>query len=238
MKHLKVVAFPSFLAVSALALSACGSGQPAETTQSSPAATASPSSVAGSPSAASAPGSTGSSPASTGSDVSGASSTPSISPLAGLFGANLDLLETGVGQSFTATDLEGNTVAEISIDGLDTNPQCTGDYPREAENGQFIKLDLSVTTGSEEAVGLDFGVYSWKYISEDGQEQDGWALSGPSYLCLDSEEEISHTIEPNSSDSGALILDVPSGGGGTLTFMHYQEDMASAQGWYINLPES
>ena len=129
-------------------------------------------------------------------------------------------IEASVGDEIVVSGMiDDAEVYKFKVSNIDLNVQCTEEYSQPSENGQFIKIDVEVNSGSKEAFEENYynEVYihgsSFKYISAEGTTFNGNLGSVPSYMCIPQSEVLPQEIGPAQKASGSIILDVPATNG-------------------------
>lgn len=130
---------------------------------------------------------------------------------------------------------DGETLATVVLNSIEVDPQCTGDYVREAENGHLVALDFSVKTESALAdsdnPSFDIAAYDFKVIKSDGSTSNAELYTSATYSCLKDTETLPDEIGPGETVSGKLVLDVESPEG-TLIWKPFYD----ATGWEWTYP--
>lgn len=130
---------------------------------------------------------------------------------------------------------DGETLATVVLNSIEVDPQCTGDYVREAENGHLVTMDFSVKTESALAESdnpsFDISAFDFKVIKSDGSTSNAELYTSATYSCLKDTETIPDEIGPGETVSGKLVLDVESPEG-TLIWKPFYD----ASGWEWTYP--
>lgn len=130
---------------------------------------------------------------------------------------------------------DGETLATVVLNSIEVDPQCTGDYVREAENGHLVTMDFSVKTESALAESdnpsFDISAFDFKVIKSDGSTSNAELYTSATYSCLKDTETIPDEIGPGETVGGKLVLDVESPEG-TLIWKPFYD----AAGWEWTYP--
>lgn len=123
------------------------------------------------------------------------------------------------------------TVTEIVTDG-----QCTAEFAEPAENGQFLFVELKISTSGAsswpegtQGIGFDFTPHDFSIIGSDGlteHELDTIATYG----CLPDGELLPNQIGPGENVVGTIVLDTANSTG-TLVYKPWYLDEG---GWEWN----
>lgn len=113
--------------------------------------------------------------------------------------------ETGGGQEF----------AKLTVVSIDTNFKCTAPGALPSLNGQYIRLNLSLSASS------NFADSGWPSLAMSAPDFSVWDSSavrlsdpiGNSGGCVDQSAMLPSPIEPGTTEKGAIILDVAAGSG-------------------------
>ncbi|WP_133162862.1 hypothetical protein [Arthrobacter glacialis] len=120
-----------------------------------------------------------------------------------------------VGQAGIFGAATGEKYATLTATKIQTNFKCTEPSAFPSINGQFVALTIDVTTSS------NFAESGWPSLAITSNEFRGWDSAGKKLLdpignstgCVKSSELLESPIDPDKSQSGMIILDVPAGAG-------------------------
>jgi hypothetical protein len=119
-----------------------------------------------------------------------------------------------IGQGAGLSDKSGKQAVSFVVNKITIDPACTGQYPRPAQNGHFLAVDISAQTypplkdlfGSGQ---FDFSAFNWKLIAANGTTYNGSLSSGPASGCLADAQKLPDRVGTGEKVTGTLILDVP-----------------------------
>lgn len=109
----------------------------------------------------------------------------------------------------------GEKYATLTATKIQTNFKCTEPSAYPSINGQFVALTIDVTTSANLAES------GWPSLAITSNEFRGWDAAGKQLLdpignstgCVKSSELLESPLDPDQSQSGMIILDVPAGAG-------------------------
>lgn len=146
-------------------------------------------------------------------------------------------IEKQIGEEGSVTGENGENIYSFKVTGIEPDFKCTNQYAQEPENGNFVKLDVQVTSADAKTIKDQYytnSIYmqggAWKYIAANGTTYNGDLGSGSSYMCLPESETIPAQIGPNEKVTGSIILDVPAADGTIV----YSDPMVNG-GWEYKL---
>jgi hypothetical protein len=108
---------------------------------------------------------------------------------------------------------------EFKITDIETNGECTSDYADPPQNGHFLIVSITASTGSklsDELYGseVSFDSYDFSVIGPDGVTEND--VDGNAYMCL-AERDLIPSLGPGENATGKIVLDIASESG-TLVF--------------------
>lgn len=122
------------------------------------------------------------------------------------------------GELATTLDASGDATASFTIDSIEVDPPCTGDFSAPAENGHLLILNMRVTTGPDLS---DFGgnflinPYDWQVIGADGTTETNLGTTA-AFSCVGGSEKLPSTMGPGQQFVGKLALDSRSASGSAI----------------------
>jgi len=127
-------------------------------------------------------------------------------------------LVKAIGETAGLLDRPGGEVwAEFQVTGIELGAECTAEFAEPAENGQFLVLSISMSTGTEwpadfQGMTLDFNPNDFSVVGPDGITENNLATFA-TYSCLPEGEIMADTIGPGENIVGKVVLDTaaPSG---------------------------
>lgn len=129
---------------------------------------------------------------------------------------NLNLNSRGnvpqtVGQEATFGDASGEKFADLQAVRIKRNFTCTSDGALHSINGEFVALDITISVHS------DFVDSGWPRLDISNTDFKAWDSNGNqvsdpvgnSATCVSADKLLPSIIEPGTSASGYIILDLP-----------------------------
>lgn len=100
-------------------------------------------------------------------------------------------------------------LVQFTVTGITPNFTCTSEFASPPANGNFIAVDVDITTTPELANEVDaaFSIsgYDFKVISSDGTTEND--SQGNGYLCLERSEMLAGSFGPAEHATGKIVLD-------------------------------
>lgn len=166
--------------------------------------------------------------------IPSASATPSVTPTPtgpAKSARGNNVLQVGQGVSVNTSS--GKPAVTFVVNAIQVDPQCTGSFVQQPENGHFVALDISAQTTPELAQlvfshNFSFSPILWKAIAANGTTFNGNVWSFQASSCLPNGQELTSAIGPGENVHGMVILDVPTTSG-VLVFDPY-----SGPNWEIS----
>ena len=111
-------------------------------------------------------------------------------------------------------------MASLTIESIEVDPQCTGNYIRPSENGYFVVLTGTITTGvyndfADKAYvpSISLRTGSFDFVSATGKKTPGNNLIGNTYGCFPESEMMPNDVNIGENATGKLVFDVPENSG-------------------------
>jgi hypothetical protein len=138
-------------------------------------------------------------------------------------------VEKQIGEEAGVDAPDGSPALTFTVDAIQVDYPCTGDYPQAPENGHFVGLSMHVTTAPNLPPDSYFDIngFEFSFIGSDGVTVDNIATF-PAYTCApDSDQLPSGELGSGQQYVGTLVLDVPE----TTGIVQYQPFYLSEGGW-------
>jgi hypothetical protein len=149
-------------------------------------------------------------------DAAGPSSAPDTEPTPTQTAAPTSErgnLVKNIGDTFSITPEDSDEIlAAFTVTGITVDPECTGEFAEEAENGHLVKIDIEGQTEPTMTDG-DFYFGGWRVIAENGTTFNGNTSTVATYSCLPDEQLLPVSIGPGERVAGSVVLDVPTASG-------------------------
>lgn len=113
------------------------------------------------------------------------------------------------GELARLVDPNRNEQASFTVDSIEVDPPCAGQFAGPAENGHLLVLNMRATTGPDLAdLGGTFQVLAndWRVIGADGLTEANVATAA-ALSCLDDSEALPSQMGPGQQFVGKLVLD-------------------------------
>jgi hypothetical protein len=113
-----------------------------------------------------------------------------------------------------ASDGDDTPLQSVVVDAITAGAPCLADgyLAEQPENGQFVRLDLTVTTGpaydSTMASGLPSLLTGWSLVGPDGEPSPGIGTY-PAYVCADGGGAVLSAMRPDRTYDAVVYVDVP-----------------------------
>lgn len=114
-----------------------------------------------------------------------------------------------VGQVFGLVDADRKQASSFVADAITVDPACTGAYPRDPENGHFLKVDFTGETYANLPDRMFFGGGAWKAITDAGTTVNADPVTMAAMSCINDDQRLPNPIGPGEKVVGSVILDVP-----------------------------
>lgn len=121
-----------------------------------------------------------------------------------------------VGKPSTFSEIGGNqSFADLTVESIDTNFKCTDPGALPSINGQYVRLNLSLSVNS------NFAESGWPSLAMSAPDFSVWDSSGSrlpdpignSNTCEDQKMALPSPVEPGTTEKGTIVLDVAAGSG-------------------------
>lgn len=138
-------------------------------------------------------------------------------------------LVKAMGEEAALLDPNGEPMVTFTVHSI-TEGTCTEPFAEPPENGQYIFLDVSLSTAPDllqDYGSAEFGlVGGWEVITPSGQTSNAMLESFGAFTCLPEAQQLPSWLGPGESARGTVVLDVPTPSG-TLMF----HDLIDSTGW-------
>ena len=138
-------------------------------------------------------------------------------------------MEKEIGEEAGVTGADGSPAMTFTVDAIQIDVPCSGDYPEPAENGHFVGLTMHVTTAPNLAADayLDISAGDFSFIGADGVTF-GNVDTFPAFICPADDEQLpTGPLGGGQQYVGTLVLDVPA----TSGILQYQPYYLDSGGW-------
>lgn len=118
----------------------------------------------------------------------------------------------GAGDTFEVTGDNGDPIAEVTLTGISFDGECSSGFAEDAENGEFLFIEVEVKTLpalAEQEYLDDFSLSEYDMIALDSDGKRANDISGTSYTCLDSKDQLPYALGSGEIGTGSIVLDVP-----------------------------
>lgn len=118
------------------------------------------------------------------------------------------------GEEGAVVDDQGNELLTFTVHSIEVNPECTGQWAEEPENGVFVMFDAEVDSVLEAGdyhldPGLVFNPHGYRAIDIDGSTRSESPGTNAAYSCLPESEQIPSNLGPGENATGKVVFDVP-----------------------------
>jgi hypothetical protein len=138
-------------------------------------------------------------------------------------------VEKQIGEEAGITGPDGSPAMTFTVDAIQIDLPCSGDYPEPPENGHFVGLTMHVTTAPNLAPDsyIDISAGDFSFIGADGITV-GSVDTFPAFICAADDEQLpTGPLGSGQQYVGTLVLDVP----GTTGILQYQPLYLDSGGW-------
>lgn len=138
-------------------------------------------------------------------------------------------VEKQIGEEAGVTGPDGTPAMTFTVQAIQVDPPCTGDYPEPPENGHFVGLTIAVTTAPnlDPDSYIDISATDFSFIGSDGVTF-GNVDTFPAFICPADDEQLpSGPLGSGQQYLGTLVLDVPE----TSGIVQYQPFYLDSGGW-------
>ena len=156
-------------------------------------------------------------------------SSSSSSAPAGPGGNARGNIEKQIGEEAGVTGPDGSDLMTFTVDAIQVDYPCSGDYPQPPENGHFVGLSMHITTAPNLPADsfVDISATDFSFIGSDGVTVSN-VDTFPAFTCAPDDEQLpSGSLGSGQQYVGTLVLDVPE----TTGILQYQPLYLSAGGW-------
>ena len=138
-------------------------------------------------------------------------------------------IEKQIGEEAGVTGTDGSDLMTFTVDAIQVDYPCSGDYPQPPENGHFVGLSMHITTAPNLPADsfVDINATDFSFIGSDGVTVSN-VDTFPAFTCAPDDEQLpSGSLGSGQQYVGTLVLDVPE----TTGIVQYQPLYLSAGGW-------
>jgi hypothetical protein len=138
-------------------------------------------------------------------------------------------IEKQIGEEAGVTGTDGSDLMTFTVDAIQVDYPCSGDYPQPPENGHFVGLSMHITTAPNLPADsfVDISATDFTFIGSDGVTVSN-VDTFPAFTCAPDDEQLpSGPLGSGQQYVGTLVLDVPE----TTGILQYQPLYLSAGGW-------
>ena len=139
-------------------------------------------------------------------------------------------IEKQIGEEAGVTGTDGSDLMTFTVDAIQVDYPCSGDYPEPPENGHFVGLSMHVTTAPNLPADsfVDINASDFSFIGGDGVTV-GNVDTFPAFICAPDDEQLpSGPLGSGQQYVGTLVLDVPE----TTGIVQYQPlYLSQGGGW-------
>jgi hypothetical protein len=138
-------------------------------------------------------------------------------------------IEKQIGEEAGVTGTDGSDLMTFTVDAIQVDYPCSGDYPQPPENGHFVGLSMHITTAPNLPADsfVDISATDFSFIGSDGVTVSN-VDTFPAFTCAPDDEQLpSGPLGSGQQYVGTLVLDVPE----TTGILQYQPLYLSAGGW-------
>jgi hypothetical protein len=138
-------------------------------------------------------------------------------------------VEKQIGEEAGVTGPDGTPAMTFTVDAIQVDYPCTGDYPQPAENGHFVGLSMHISTAPNLPADsyFDISASEFSFIGSDGVTF-GNVDTFAAFTCAPDDEQL--PVGPLGSGQqyvGTVVLDVPE----TSGIVQYQPFYLDRGGW-------
>ncbi|NYJ08627.1 hypothetical protein [Petropleomorpha daqingensis] len=138
-------------------------------------------------------------------------------------------IEKQIGEEAGVTGTDGSDLMTFTVDAIQVDYPCSGDYPQPPENGHFVGLSMHITTAPNLPADsfVDINATDFSFIGGDGVTVSN-VDTFPAFTCApDAEQLPSGPLGSGQQYVGTLVLDVPE----TTGIVQYQPLYLTQGGW-------
>lgn len=134
------------------------------------------------------------------------------------------------GQEGSVVDDQGNELVTFTVHSIEVNPECTGQWAEDPENGVFIMFDAEIDSVLDAGdyylePGLFFNQHAYRVIDIDGVTRSESPGTNAGYNCLPESEQMPINIGPGEKAAGKVVFDVPNDGRTLMMGLDVGEDL-------------
>lgn len=118
------------------------------------------------------------------------------------------------GEAGFVEDRQGNELITFTVHSIEVDPECTGEWAEEPENGTFVVFDMEIESDAAAAdhylePDLLANPHMYRVVDQDGTTRSESLGTNAAFSCLPDSEQVPMTLGPGERGTGKMVLDVP-----------------------------